>query len=175
MASFALGLRSSSACSQDYDSEQPTVRQAYNGLVSYDLIYQAMCTKATPSPQNNNSADFCYANAVTNLSSPTDSYIYFLPLGITLPAGSLPTCSDCLQQTMVLYGRAAPNRSQPISLTYSNAAQQVNMNCGPDFVNQSIPGVRGSGAASPTAGVPRLSVVATAVVIVFASQFLGLV
>ena len=173
MASFALDLRSSSACSSDYDKQQPTVRQAYNGLVSYDLLYRSICTKSTPSAANNNSADFCYTNAVTNLSSPTDSYIYFLPLGITLPASSQPTCSQCLKQTMELYGPAARNKSQPVSLTYANAAQQVNLNCGPDFVNQSIPGVSGSGAGAVTG--PRLGVVVMGVAIVFASQTLGLV
>ncbi|KAL9123650.1 MAG: hypothetical protein Q9217_006937 [Psora testacea] len=148
MTSYASTLRSNSACSDDYNRQNPLVRQAYNGLLSYDIVYRAICLKAQPSAQNNQSSDYCYTNAVTNMSSPTDSYVYYLPLGVDLPAGSMPTCSQCLKDTMDVFSATASNKTQPITLTYVNAAQMVNLQCGPNFVNQSIPGASGKSAAA---------------------------
>jgi len=155
MSSYALTLRSPTACSDDYDRQNPIVRQAYNGLLAYDSLYRASCLKAAPSPANNNSNDYCFADAVTNTSSPTDNYIYYLPLGITLPAGSMPTCSQCLHDTMGLFAQAAGNQSQPLSLTYVNSAQMVNLKCGPAYVNASVPNA--SGGSSGKSGAAALS------------------
>ncbi|KAM0796163.1 hypothetical protein BDR22DRAFT_893502 [Usnea florida] len=155
MSSFALTLRSSSACQADYNSENPQVRQAYAGLLAYDVSYNASCLKDSPAaPGSESSSDaqqdddnnnnYCFANAVTNRSSPTDSYIYYLPLGITLPSGSLPTCDACLATTMAVYAAAAANKSQPLNLDYVESATLINEMCGPDFVNASIPSARSS-------------------------------
>lgn len=154
MSSFALTLRSSSACQADYNSENPQVRQAYAGLLAYDVSYNASCLKdspATPGSEpsdaqqdNNNNNNYCFANAVTNRSSPTDSYVYYLPLGITLPSGSLPTCNTCLANTMALYAAAASNKTQPLNLDYVQSATLVNEMCGPNFVNASIPSAHSS-------------------------------
>lgn len=173
MSSYALNLRSSSNCATDYDRQQPQVRQAYNGLVAYDLLSRVTCAKAVPSPANNNSADFCYTNAVTNFSSPTDAYVYYLPLGVSLPPGSMPTCSQCLKDTMATFGPIARNKSQPISITYAGAALQINMNCGPDFVNQSFTGAKGKSAAV-AAVVPNLGGAVTIMAVAVAAQMLGL-
>lgn len=151
MSSFALTLRSSSACQDDYNSENPQVRQAYGGLLAYDVSYNASCLKnapvpgGAPDPQQDNH-NYCFANAVTNTTSPTDSYIYYIPLGIPLPSGSLPTCDACLANTMAVYAAAAANRSQPLNLDYVDSATRVNEMCGPSFVNASIPDA-GSGSA----------------------------
>lgn len=148
MSSFALTLRSSTACQDDYNSENPQVRQAYAALLAYDVSYDASCLKNTPSPgdpdaQQDND-NYCFANAVTNTSSPTDSYVYYLPMGIPLPSGSLPTCDSCLTNTMAVYANAAMNKSQPLNLDYVESATMVNEMCGPAFVNVSIPTARSS-------------------------------
>lgn len=150
MSSFAQTLRSSSACQDDYDSENPQVRQAYAGLLAYDVSYNASCLKNAPVPgeaadAQQHNENYCFANAVTNASSPTDSYIYYLPLGVHLPSGSLPTCDACLANTMAVYADAASNRSQPLNMDYVESATQVNIMCGPSFVNASIPDA-GSGS-----------------------------
>ncbi len=49
------------------------------------------------------------------------------------------TCSSCLQQTMGIFDAAAANRSQPVSAVYSQAAQLIDLGCGPAFVNQTVP------------------------------------
>ena len=64
----------------------------------------------------------------------------------------------------------ARNKSQPISLTYASAAQQVNLNCGPDFVSQSVAGAGSAG----TMVLPRVATLVSATAIVVASQLLRL-
>ena len=143
MSSFALTLRSSTACQDDYNSENPQVRQAYAGLLAYDVSFTASCLKNSPAPgdpdKQQDNDNYCFANAVTNVSSPTDSYVYYIPLGITLPSGSLPTCDACLTATMASFAAAAANRTQPLNLDYVASATMINEMCGPAFVNASIP------------------------------------
>ena len=154
MSSYALDIRSPSYCSDDYNRQNPIVRQAYNGLLAYDVLYRASCLHAQPTAFNNQSSDYCFADAVTNTSAPTDSYVYYLPLGISLPAGTQPTCNQCLKDTMTVFESQAGNQSQPISLTYAEGAQLVNQQCGPNFVNQSIPNGAGGSSKSTSAASP---------------------
>jgi hypothetical protein len=86
MDTYAKELVSSSACKSDLDNDTPLVIQALNGLVAYPVAYSASCLRDTE-------GSYCFANAVTNTSSPTDSYPYYLPIGQPLPAGSRPTCN----------------------------------------------------------------------------------
>ena len=168
MSSYALDIRSPSYCSDDYNRQNPIVRQAYNGLVAYDVLYRASCEHAQPTASNNQSSDYCFADAVTNTSAPTDSYIYYLPLGIPLPAGTQPTCDHCLKTVMADFQAQAGNQSQPISLTYTQGALLVNQQCGPNFVNQSAPTTGGSGKSASAASAVSVAsgwLVATAVVI----------
>jgi hypothetical protein len=137
MNSLATQLRSNSNCGYDYADENALVMQAYNGLIAYSPLYQAGCLK---DPQGN----YCFANAITNTTSPSDSYVYFLPLGIALPGASRPTCSKCLQNTMNIFAGAASNLSQPVSTTYVAAAVQIDQGCGPTFANSTITPIRGS-------------------------------
>jgi hypothetical protein len=87
MDSFAKELQSSSACKTDLDNDTPLVIQALNGLVAYPVAYSASCLRDAE-------GSYCFANAVSNTSSPTDSYPYYLPIGQPLPAGSRPTCNS---------------------------------------------------------------------------------
>jgi hypothetical protein len=153
MYSIANNLTSSSNCGADYSAQNPIVLEAYTGLIAYKPIYQASCLK------NSATSAYCYADAITNASSPTDAYIYALPLNQSLPGGSQPTCNSCLQNTMAVFDAAAANRSQPIAWTYIGAAQQVNSQCGPNFVNASIPAPVSS-AASPVLPLPFFDPVA---------------
>ena len=146
MSSFANQLRDSENCGQDYTNENPIVRQAYDGFLAYSPLYQASCLK-------DSSGSYCYADAITNVSSPSDSYVYFLPLGISLPGGSRPTCSTCLKQTMAIFAQSAGNLSQPISIDYSSAATQIDAGCGPNFVNASVTPIQGSAKSAAAEGV----------------------
>lgn len=148
---FATELTKDSNCGADYKAENPTVRQAYNGLVAYAPLYQAGCLKdsegsyctSTRFKQTEQSRVLTYlklgfANAITNSSNPTDSYPYYLPIGITMPGGSRLTCSSCLRDTIHTFWTYTGNKTQPISNTYAAAASQVNIQCGPHFVNESV-------------------------------------
>lgn len=154
MSSYALDIRSPSYCSDDYNRQNPIVRQAHNGLLAYDVLYRASCEHAQPTASNNHSSAYCFANAVTNTSAPSDSYVYYLPLGIPLPAGTQPTCDQCLRSVMADFQAQAGNQSQPISLTYTQGAQLVNQQCGPNFVNQSAPSSGGGNSKNTSAADP---------------------
>ena len=174
MSSFAINLRAPSYCSDDYNRQNPIVRQAYNGLLAYDVLYRASCLHAQPTASNNQSSDYCFADAVTNTSAPTDNYIYYLPLGIPLPAGTQPTCDQCLKDTMGVFEAQAGNSSQPISFVYAQGAQLINQQCGPNFVNQSVP-TGGGGNKSTSAANPQTSVseyLWTAAIVIGAAQLL---
>ena len=75
----------------------------------------------------------------------------------------MPTCSQCLKDTMGLFAQDAGSKSQPLSSTYVNAAAQVNMHCGPSWVNSSVPGASGSGGAvgAPAPSSGRISFAVT--------------
>ncbi|KAL8692474.1 MAG: hypothetical protein Q9218_002510 [Villophora microphyllina] len=75
LTQFALQLRQTENCADDYRRQQPLVVSAYNALISYEPLYKAGC-------ERDEKGNYCFANAITNQTSPTDSYPYYLPLGI---------------------------------------------------------------------------------------------
>lgn len=87
MDSYARELQLATACKTDLDNDTPLVIQALNGLIAYPVAYSASCLR-------DQEGSYCFANAVSNTSSPTDSYPYYLPVGQELPAGSRPTCNS---------------------------------------------------------------------------------
>jgi hypothetical protein len=87
MDSFARELQLPSVCKVDLDNDNPMIIQALNGLIAYPVAYQASCLR-------DDEGSYCFANAVSNTSSTTDSYPYYLPVGQELPAGSRPSCNS---------------------------------------------------------------------------------
>lgn len=155
MASLAAQIRRSSACGADLKLQNPMVEQAYNALLAYDPLYHAACLVDT-------SGDYCFASAVTNASAPTSGYIYYVPLGVQLPAGTLPACNTCLRNTMAIFAAAASNKNAPLHKDYVAAAQMVDMSCGPFFVQESVNHTSGAAAVrhlrpSATLGVGLVS------------------
>jgi hypothetical protein len=59
---------------------------------------------------------------------------------------------------MAIFSSFAGNTTQPISRTYSDAAQQMEIGCGPTFVNQSATPLKAaaSGPAVPFTGTMYL-------------------
>ncbi|KAF9872935.1 C6 transcription factor [Colletotrichum karsti] len=119
-------------CGSDYDSGNPIVMQAYLGLKSYEMLYKATCLT------DPDTSMYCFANAVTNLTTPSNVYFYYLPLNMTLPGSANPTCGSCLKRTMEIYQTFTANRRLAISSTYVDAAKQVNTICGPEYVNDTL-------------------------------------
>jgi hypothetical protein len=93
MQTSARELMAASACKTDLANDNPLVIQALNGLVAYPVVFAASCLKDVHSK----TGSYCFANAVTNTSSTTDSYPFYLPVGQELPAGSRPTCNSVSQ------------------------------------------------------------------------------
>ncbi|PUU73368.1 hypothetical protein B9Z19DRAFT_1004777 [Tuber borchii] len=146
-------------CGQDFRNQNPIVVQAYAGFISYRVVYSVGCLKSA-------SGSYCYVDAITNTTSPSDSYVYYLPLGIKFPGGSRPTCSPCLSQTMAILAGTAGNSSELLSTTYVSAAEQINLGCGPNFVNSTVEHMNDGSASSP-----RLTIVAATAIM---SAFLAL-
>jgi hypothetical protein len=140
MAQYAANLTTLVACGADFEAENPLISYARLGLMAYQPLYRASCLK------NPSTASYCFADAITNATNPADSYIYFLPLNTTLVGGSQPTCSTCLKQTMAVFEAATSDRSSALAFDYVSAAMQVNVNCGPSFVNSSLAAAATSGA-----------------------------
>ena len=152
MSSLATALRSDSNCGADYRRQNPIVRSAYAGLIAYDPLYKVSCFRANGSPNK----DYCFSNAVTNQSAPSDSYVYYLPLGIPIPGGSVLTCSDCLKRTMQVFQDAASNKQQLLNGDYSDAARMVNVACGPTFVSTTVENSGPSSASVRSVPLPTL-------------------
>lgn len=126
-------------CVSDYALQNPVVLQINNGLLAYQTLYAASCLKSTFT-QN-----YCFADAITNSSSPSDSYIYYLPIGQGLASSATPSCNRCLQDTMQLFKTASADRTLPIANTYGRAALLVNGVCGSNFVATTLPAAENSG------------------------------
>ena len=47
-----------------------------------------------------------------------------------------------------MFATAAGNKSQPLNLDYVDAATMVNQECGPNFVNGTVPSASGSSSSS---------------------------
>lgn len=142
MSAFASNLTTSDACASDLSSENPLVQQAHLGLLAYKPLYSASCLRDPAT------SAYCFAEAITNASNSADSYIYFLPLNISLVGGSQPTCDTCLKNTMAIFEAATADRSSALASDYVSAATQVNVNCGPTFVNASLAAAAVSSAST---------------------------
>ncbi|KAK5126654.1 hypothetical protein LTR85_009588 [Meristemomyces frigidus] len=131
MASLAQDIQLGSNCAADLSFQNPVVEMALNGFLAYDPLYHAGCL-------TDSGGNYCFANAVTNASAPTGGYIYYLPLGVQLPAGTRPTCDTCLKNTMSVFAAASSNNSVPLSGDYTSAAAQVDGFCGSSFAQASV-------------------------------------
>jgi len=155
-----LEIQDNSICGNDLKAQNPLVQQALDGFLAYSLLFQAGCLK-------DGSGNYCmithdvhdcwyvadsihagFANAVTNTTTVADVYPYYLPLGTLMPGSVRPTCDMCLKDTMDVFASAAQNRSLPISKTYVTAAQQVDVSCGPNWVQEYVKSTKSSAPRS---------------------------
>ncbi|KAF1991822.1 hypothetical protein K402DRAFT_416350 [Aulographum hederae CBS 113979] len=163
MARLGQQIQSENVCGAEFRATNPPVLQAYDGFIAYQTMYQAACLRDT-------NGQYCFADAITNTSSTSDAYPYYLPVGVDLPGGSRPTCNKCLKDTMIIFAGSASNATQPISQTYGNAAQQINIGCGPEFVNDNVMVNSGSSTVLGLlagGGLPRWVVLLTLLIVYF--------
>ena len=149
MAAFASQIKDPANCGLDCQAQNPVVVRAYEGFISYTPVYQAGCLKADATEVSSSVPNkYCFVAAIEDINEPANSYLYYLPLGISLPGSSRPTCSSCVQQTMSFFAQAAQNMSSPLSSNYIAAATLVDSGCGPNFVNSSVKPIQDSGSQS---------------------------
>ncbi|MBE3043083.1 hypothetical protein IMZ48_11025 [Candidatus Bathyarchaeota archaeon] len=156
----AAALTSPDNCGQEYDELQPDVRRVHLGLTSFNVLYKATCLRQDDT--------YCFANAITNASTPANAYVYFLPLNMPLPGSAAPACGVCLQDTMAIYQAATATRSLAIADTYEGAAGRLNAVCGGQFANETLPEAVDGGAEGRVAP----SVFVMTAVVVFLSWVL---
>ncbi|GAM37795.1 hypothetical protein TCE0_033r08019 [Talaromyces pinophilus] len=145
MTNLAANLTSNNNCGADYKLGNPTVTQAYDGMVSYEPIAKAVCLE-DPSTH-----EYCFTEAATNSTNISGYALYLLPLGNSLPGGSRPACNQCTQATMAVFKDSAVVKGNPLVQTYIPAAQTINIGCGPNFVNATVNvGTQDSGSSSKT-------------------------
>ncbi|KAF6831528.1 C6 transcription factor [Colletotrichum plurivorum] len=149
-------------CGSDFDNGNPIVMQAYLGLKSYEMLYSATCLT------DPDTSMYCFANAVTNLTTPSNVYFYYLPLNMTLPGSANPTCGSCLKRTMEIYQTFTANRKLAIASTYEDAATQVNTICGPEFVTESLQVATSMAVLS----IPSWALTTTSIALAIALNFL---
>ncbi|KAI8634839.1 hypothetical protein F5Y19DRAFT_469889 [Xylariaceae sp. FL1651] len=129
-------------CGKEYKLQNALVVQAYQGMKTYETVYKATCLKNADS----NDSSYCFASAVTNATTASNAYLYYLPFNSTLPQSAVPACASCTSQTMEIYQAATSNRKAEISYTYVSAAEQINSICGDNFVNTTLAAAVDSGA-----------------------------
>ncbi|RKF65786.1 putative c6 zinc finger domain containing protein [Erysiphe neolycopersici] len=153
---YSLNLTRSDACGPDISHSNPQIESALLGLRAYKTLYTVSCLRTSSPVVNCNQKShlsgpdktissigrpedsYCFANAITNTTNPSNSFIYFLPLNVSLVGSAVPTCNTCLQSTMSVFQLETANRSSVLAHNYHQAASQVNVVCGPQFVNASL-------------------------------------
>jgi hypothetical protein len=90
---------------------------------------------------------------------------------VSLVGGSQPTCDSCLKQTMAVFETETSDRKSALFSDYVGAAMQVNVNCGPGFVNSSL-APAASGASPSTSGLGPSNVGLFALFVLVASWLL---
>lgn len=148
MSNLASQLIADSNCGTDYKLQNPLVSQAYAGLMAYEPVYRATCLR------DSDVGGYCFAEAVTNATNQADVYPYYTAVGLNMPAGASPTCSQCLKDTMSIFAGYAQATDQPSASTYLGCAAQVNVGCGSGFAVTDIK----VGSVKKNAAAPRVHV-----------------
>ncbi|EEP81864.1 predicted protein [Uncinocarpus reesii 1704] len=152
LAQLGKEISTKEICGQELANNNPLVLSARNGFVAYRYMYDAACLK------NPDMGSYCLADALSSEETTGNTFVYHLALGTSLPGGSRPVCNKCLQATMEVYSRGAGFKEQPLSQTYKQAAQQINIGCGPGFVSESVPNAASVSASLPLRALSYLTV-----------------
>ncbi|RYP48405.1 hypothetical protein DL768_005678 [Monosporascus sp. mg162] len=142
---LANELISDANCDVDYRQQNSVVVQAYMGMRAYKTVYDATCLQ----DRDTDTSAYCFANAVTNLTTSSNVYMYYLPLNSTYPQRAEPSCNSCTRDTMAILQSDTSDRGSSIASTYEGAALRINEVCGPDFVNATLAPEAESGTAIP--------------------------
>jgi len=135
MAWFASTLQS--VCAEDLSARNVMVSQTLQGLQAFDLMRTAGCL---PDQTTNT---YCFVEAAHS-SNPADLYFYQLPIGISLPNGTTPSCSSCAKSLLALYSQALQNATKgtldDLQKTYASGATLADKQCGAGYAQASATG-----------------------------------
>ncbi|PHH70987.1 hypothetical protein CDD80_5612 [Ophiocordyceps camponoti-rufipedis] len=131
-------------CRGELEAGQPRVTQARVGLGAYGAVRAATCLR--------DGGGYCFVRAVSNLTDPSDSYLFLMPLGMPLPRGSTPSCDACTRRVMAAYHAAAAGSDPRLRVLYGDGAGRINGVCGAGFVNGTVPRAERSAAAAAAGG-----------------------
>lgn len=125
-----LATQLTSACSSDLSLQNPQALQALAGLQAYAPLYKASCLKDPAT------SEYCFVEAVTNASAPASAMVYYLPLGVELPAvgRARVSCDGCLKRTMEVFAKWAVDDTQALHADFAGAVEVVDGWCGAGFV-----------------------------------------
>lgn len=89
---------------------------------------------------NHQKATYCYSDALFSMveSSSDDAYLYLLPLGISFPSSSTPSCFQCTKDVMAIFHSYTNSTNNVITSTYNSASSIIAQKCASNFVNTSI-------------------------------------
>ncbi len=172
MTNLASQLIDDDNCGQDFKAENALVAQAYAGLTAYEPLYRATCLRdngsTTGADAGADTGAYCFSQAITNSTNQADSYPYYSALGLSMPTGARPTCSQCLRDTMKIFAGYAQDTNQPLSNTYLMCASQIDTGCGAGFAELDIKigSVDGQKSAAPSLAVTASTITAAAAALV---------
>jgi hypothetical protein len=139
MKNYASKILDPSICKQDFDLENPLVRQAYQNFLNYGVVRNITCLRMEDVGEKDPAANetYCYTDALYNQNNIADAYLYLLPFGNSYPKteNTKPSCSACTNRVMSLLHEQTQNKQLLIASTYTSASSLIAVNCGNDFVN----------------------------------------
>ncbi|KAE8371249.1 hypothetical protein BDV26DRAFT_276482 [Aspergillus bertholletiae] len=149
MSDLASRITKSDACGKDYELGNPVVTNAYTDMIIYEPMYRATCLK------NPSTGDYCFVDAATNATNPSDYDVYFIPYGSAITNAPYPTCNKCVQASMDIFSQWAQKNGQPLADSYLPSAKSINSKCGVNFSNANITVAAEGESSSATWSVRR--------------------
>jgi hypothetical protein len=101
-----------------------------SALQAFDMMHTAGCL-----PDQSSNA-YCFIDAAHAIN-PSDLYFFQLPLGISLPNNTTPSCSSCTKSLMALYAQSLENAAKGtlayLEKTYSSGQKVAVAQCGASY------------------------------------------
>lgn len=141
-------LISQQYCMEDYQQQNSVVVQAYVGMRAYKTVHDAVCL-TDPSEETE---QYCFASAATDLTTASNVYMYYLPLNSSYPPRATPSCNSCTNATMAVFQAATSDRTNAIASTYGGAAAKINEVCGNNYVNATLAAAVEENSSTATMG-----------------------
>jgi len=128
MAWFASTLQNT--CSKELNAGNVLTVQTLQALQAFNMMYTAGCL-----PDQSSNA-YCFVDAA-HATNPSDLYFFQLPMGISLPNNTTPSCSSCTKSLMALYAQSLENAPKGtltyLEKTYPSGQKVAVAQCGASY------------------------------------------